>query len=209
MLYEESVEPEADRAAAVEEELRAIADKQQVNVDKLVNLVKENEVILSKMRDNLRQRIVQDIITIVVKSDRDNDQQIDKSEAKTLALRIRISLQEYGVEFDTEKFLKAIGDNPSVPGVIEVVQKLLPAPKTKGEDDDSYDSDDSDSDSDEEQDEMFDMFYMSEDTVKGSLSKSTADGGVSLMTCDKKQKAKASTRMMKGMNTRKEKRGRR
>lgn len=44
------LEPEADRAAAVEEELRAIADQQQVNVDRLVELVKENEVILAQMR---------------------------------------------------------------------------------------------------------------------------------------------------------------
>lgn len=39
-----------DRAAEVEEQLREIADKQQINVDKLVELVKENEEILSKMR---------------------------------------------------------------------------------------------------------------------------------------------------------------
>jgi len=91
------LEPEADRAAEVTGQLQAIANAQQVNVDKLVELVKENEEILAKMRDNLRQRIVQDIITIVIKSDSDNDQIIDKSEAKTLALRIRIQLQEYGV----------------------------------------------------------------------------------------------------------------
>ena len=42
------------RAAAVEEELRQIANKQQVNVDKLVELVKENEIILQKMRVSIR-----------------------------------------------------------------------------------------------------------------------------------------------------------
>jgi len=44
------LEPEADRAASVEEELRGIAEKQEVNVNKFVELVKENEVILAKMR---------------------------------------------------------------------------------------------------------------------------------------------------------------
>ena len=44
------LEPEADRAASVEEELRGIAEKQEVNVNKLVELVKENEIILAKMR---------------------------------------------------------------------------------------------------------------------------------------------------------------
>jgi len=186
------LEPEADRAAALEEELRGIADKQQVNVEKLVDLVKENEMILAQMRDNLRQRIVQDIITIVMKSDRDNDLTIDKSEAKTLALRIRLSLQEYGVEFDSEKFLKAIGSKPSVPSVIAIVQKLLPSNKEKkeeGNDDGESDDSDSDEDSDEE-DDIYDMFYMAEDSVRGSVvgARSSYTGGcgaVSLMTCDK------------------------
>lgn len=44
------LEPEADRAAKVEGQLRGIADKQQVNVDKLVELVKENENVLVEMR---------------------------------------------------------------------------------------------------------------------------------------------------------------
>lgn len=104
-----------------------------------------------------------------MKSDRDNDQTIDKNEAKTLALRIRLSLQEYGVEFDSDKFLKAIGDTPSVPSVIQIVQKLLPSEKKKRQhdDDESYDSDyDSEDDSDsEDEDEVYDMFYMSEDAV--------------------------------------------
>jgi ribosomal protein L18E len=44
------LEPEAERAATVEAQLRDIADQQQVNVDKLVELVKENEIVLVQMR---------------------------------------------------------------------------------------------------------------------------------------------------------------
>ena len=211
----------------MEEELRGIAERQEVNVNKLVELVKENGEILAKMRvreynivlfylyvfytlyisnmihtaplhnpshenqDNLRQRIVQDIITIVVKSDRDNDQTIDKSEAKTLALRIRLSLQEYGVQFDSDKFLKAIGDNPSVPGVIAIVQKLLPKPETGDDEsaDSDYDSDDEGYDSDE--DDIYDMFYMDDDAARASCTEGGVSGSsgrrLSLMTCDKKK----------------------
>lgn len=61
------------RAKVVEEELREIASEQQVNVDKLVDLVKENEAILDQMQDNLRQRIVQDVMRIVVMCDTNND----------------------------------------------------------------------------------------------------------------------------------------
>ncbi|KAL9182468.1 hypothetical protein ACHAXT_013120 [Thalassiosira profunda] len=184
------LEPEADRAAAVEEELRGIADRQEVNVNKLVQLVKDNEVILAQMRANLRQRIVQDMITIVVKSDKDNDQTIDRSEAKTLALRIRLTLQEYGVEFDDQKFLKVIGEDSSVQGVIAIVQKLLPSePTAGGEEEELYDSDEEDSD---EEEDLYDMFHMCGDNMRGSVSgaRGSVDGsgsGLSLMTCDRRK----------------------
>ena len=38
------------RAAAVEEQLRQIADEQHTNVNKLVDLVKENEMIISTQK---------------------------------------------------------------------------------------------------------------------------------------------------------------
>lgn len=189
------LEPEADRAAKIEGQLREIADQQQVNVDKLVELVKENEIVLAEMRvssvksiervpfhpahhrpannllqlficqNNLRKRIVQDIISIVVKSDKDNDQKIDNQEAKELALKIRLQLQEYDVDFDSQKFIKVIAKDPSVPGVIAIVQKLLPAEEKKKEvkvDSSRNNADymtDSDEDSeDEEESEMYGKF---------------------------------------------------
>jgi hypothetical protein len=186
------LEPEADRAAKIEGQLREIADQQQVNVDKLVELVKENEIVLVEMRvssvksfkrvlfhpghhhpanllqlficqDNLRKRIVQDIISIVVKSDKDNDQKIDKQEAKELALKIRLQLQEYDVDFDSQKFIKVIAKDPSVPGVIAIVQKLLPAEEKKKEvkvDSSSRNNADymTDSDEDSEDEEEAEMY---------------------------------------------------
>jgi len=151
----DALEPEADRGAAVEEELRAIASKQKVNVDTLIELVKENEVVLQKMRENLRQRVVQDIIGIVIKSDKDNDHSIDQQEAKMLALKIRIHVQEYGVVLDIDKFLKAIGNDATVPGVINMVQRLMPCVGS-GKDGNKGSGSDSDDDSDE--DSAFDMF---------------------------------------------------
>lgn len=177
----DDLEPEANRAKEVEEELRCIADEQSVNVNKLVELVKENETILAQQRDNLRQRIVQDIISIVMKSDRDNDMTINEKEGKMLALRIRMSLEAYDVVFDSDKFLEAIGGDTTVQAIIDIVQKLMPSDK---EEDDE--SDDSDSD----EDEMYDMFYMAESSVRGSLVGAGSSGGsgpVSLMTCDKKK----------------------
>jgi outer membrane murein-binding lipoprotein Lpp len=162
----DAIAPEAERAGAVEEELREIADRQQFNVDRLIDLVNENEEVLDQMRDNLRQKIVQDIIHIVIKSDVDNDQKFCKVESKMLALKIRIQLQEYGVEFDEMKFYKVMNKCPTVPRVIAIVQKLIPG---LGEDDDSAAA--SDDDEDEDRDN-YDMFRLTSDKslrLTGSL----------------------------------------
>jgi len=184
----DALEPEADRAAAIEEELRDIAERQEVNVNKLVELVKENAVILQKMRDNLRKRIVNDITGIVIKSDKDNDKSIDSKEAKMIGLKIRLHLQEYGVVFDSDKFVRAVGDDATVPGVIAMIQKIMPASKeameSKGEE--------SDSDDDSDDDSVFDMFHLdsADDPTGGSLGSPGLPQGakrVSLRKCDKRR----------------------
>jgi hypothetical protein len=128
------------------------------------------------LQDNLRQRIIQDVITIVVKSDKNNDQSIDRVEAKVLALRIRLALQEYGVEFDAEKFLMAIRRDPSVTGVIAIAQKLL-----------AHDG----GDEHNEEDDMFDMFYLAGDEndsrkslFRASSVKKMGEKQMSELTCD-------------------------
>lgn len=157
----DAIAPEAERAGAVEEELREIADRQQFNVDRLIDLVNENEEVLNQMRDNLRQKIVQDIVRIVIKSDANNDQTFCKVESKMLALKIRLQLQEYGVEFDEMKFYKVLNADPSLPRVLKIVQKLIP----------KFDeNDESESDGDDNEafgDDMYDMFRLaSEKSVR-------------------------------------------
>jgi len=95
----------------------------------------------------------------VVKSDRNNDQSIDRVEAKILALQIRLALQEYGVEFNSEKFVLAIRQNPSVSGVMAIAQRLL----NSGTCDHS--------DNSEDDDDLYDMFCMGDECLKQSVSK--------------------------------------
>ncbi len=160
----DAIAPEAERASAIEEELREITDRQHFNMDKLIDLVNDNEEVLDQMRENLRSKIVQDIIHIVIKSDINNDQKFCKVESKMLALKIRIQLQEYGVEFDEMKFYKVMNVNPTVPRVIAIVQKLIP---DVVRDDESVASSDDDEDKDD-----FDMFRLTSDKslmMTGSL----------------------------------------
>lgn len=119
-----------------------------------------------------------------------------------LALRIRLQLEEYGVEFDSAKFLRAVGNCPSIPCVLSIAQKLLHPMSGVEADDDSHDSEEDEDESGD--DDIFDMFYVAEE----DLSKSVVWDGckpkegphptferrgpttlcqrrVSLMTCDK------------------------
>ncbi len=152
----DAIAPEAERASAVEEELREIADRQQFNVDKLIDLVNDNEEVLGQMRENLKSKICQDIVRIVIKSDINNDQKFCKIESKMLALKIRIQLQEYGVEFDEMKFYRVMNANPTLSRVIAIVQKLIP--DVVGDDEDSVAPS---GDYDDEDD--YDMFRLTSD----------------------------------------------
>jgi len=165
----DSLRPEAERAAEVEEELQGIAGEQHCNVDKFVDLVKENDLILSQMRDNLRQRIVQDIFKIVMTSDKNNDGRFCKVETKMLVLKISLQLQEYGVEFDEGKFYKVMSVDPSVARTLTIVKRLIPS---LNEDDSSVDSGEGSEDQDEfGEEDAFDMFHMAPDSsISGSVA---------------------------------------
>jgi len=181
--------PEAERAWQAEEQLRSRAAAQGVSATKLVGLVKENAAILVKMRDNLRQRVVQDIIHIVLRSDEDHDGFVNAREAKILALMIRVELAAYDVLFDDNKFLAAIvschsscpKDHTSVTRIIATVSRILPKEQRSGDRNGNGDDDEEDG----EDIDMYDMFHMAEEgapALGGSQGK-----GVSLLTCDRKK----------------------
>lgn len=179
----DELEPEAERAKIVEEELKAIADEQQVNVDKLVDLVKENAIILAEMKRNLKQRVVQDILKIVMLSDVNNDGTFSKVETKMLVLKIRVALHEYGIEFDENKFYLLMKRNPSVTQTFSIVKRLLPIEDL--DDDtrmsvlsgDRQASDESFSDESRNEDDLYDMFRSAGDgSVSGSFIGSSIEG---------------------------------
>merc|ERR1712194_559195 len=123
----DGLEPEADRATLVEEELRAMAAEQRVDVERVVRAVKENEFIISEMKDNLRHRIVQDVLKIVVTTDQDKDGRFSKVDTKMMVLKMHLQLQGYGVEFDEEKFYKVMNKDPTIADTIQIVKNLIPA----------------------------------------------------------------------------------
>ncbi len=98
----------------------------------------------------MRQKVIQDVIEIVIRSEKGTTQRIDRVEAKLLALKITVKLEAYGITFDEDKFLQAVALNPTLLGIAGTVRKLLP-PDEEQVDDISVMSD---------KDDLYDMFYM-------------------------------------------------
>lgn len=153
-----SLDAQKRRFAGVETQLHQIALSQATSIGAIVGLVKENEETLDLMRDNLRQKVIEDIIGILIKHD-SGTQRIDKVEAQLLSLKITVKLEAYGVSFNEAKFLQAVSLHPTVAGVIGTTRRLLPLDETNTHDDGLFE-------------DIYDMFYIR--TEEGSIWASTA-----------------------------------
>eukprot|EP00584_Thalassiosira_punctigera_P006303 CAMPEP_0172530492 /NCGR_PEP_ID=MMETSP1067-20121228/4213_1 /TAXON_ID=265564 ORGANISM="Thalassiosira punctigera, Strain Tpunct2005C2" /NCGR_SAMPLE_ID=MMETSP1067 /ASSEMBLY_ACC=CAM_ASM_000444 /LENGTH=330 /DNA_ID=CAMNT_0013314711 /DNA_START=149 /DNA_END=1141 /DNA_ORIENTATION=+ len=152
-ILEEEIEylvGHASRFGKVEQELQEVAQSQGSSIDEIVHLVRENEEMMDLMRENLRQKVIQDVIAITIRSDKGNNQGIDRVEAKLLALKITVKLEAYGVVFNEDKFLQAVALTPTLWGVAGTVRKLLP-----------WDEELDDASAASNKDDTYDMFYMS------------------------------------------------
>jgi len=65
----DDLQAEADVLVGVESKLQLIAKKQGTNAEHLVSLVNENELLLSKMKNNLKETFVAGVLKIVIRSD--------------------------------------------------------------------------------------------------------------------------------------------
>ena len=128
-----------------------------------------------RLQENLRQKVIQDVVAIVLRSEKaSNNQVIDRVEAKLLALKIAVKLEAYGITFDEDKFLRAVALHPTLWGVAATVRRLLPPDDGEADDGRSVQSIESD------RDDVYDMFYLSPDAERrrGSrLAARISEGG--------------------------------
>lgn len=85
---------------------------------------------------------MQDIIRIVVDSDKNCDMRFNKVETKMMALRIRMALQEYNVDFDEAMFFQFVSANPCVKRIVSMVQMLIPKMVSISEENESEEDED-------------------------------------------------------------------
>lgn len=95
----------------VERQWAEVVKKSGGQADRLVNIVQENEKIQTEIKRNLEAQVLQDILSLALKNDRDGDFTFSKDELK----RLKMSLSNIpGVTLDNANFDKFVGGSQSL-----------------------------------------------------------------------------------------------
>jgi len=105
----------------VQQALSAITSTQDHSIDTFKKQVEDNKTILKQMQSNLKASVLQNLLSVILRSDTDGDLVIDEAEIASLVRRIQnIS----GVNVNEDRFRQAISGK-SVQAVMEIVKNLL------------------------------------------------------------------------------------
>jgi macrodomain Ter protein organizer (MatP/YcbG family) len=85
----------------VEKKLSALATKRGTQVDKLVNVVHENGQIQEQIKQILQAQVVNQLVSSVIRSDRDRDFSLSTDEVQELCVTLSVLP---GVDFDQVAF---------------------------------------------------------------------------------------------------------
>ena len=105
----------------VQEALETITAQQGQSVDAFRSQVQENKTLLGNMQSNLKANVLQNLLSVILRSDTDQDMIIDDVEIQDLIRRIR---NLSGVHLHEDRFREKIA-NKSVADVMEIVKNLV------------------------------------------------------------------------------------
>jgi len=112
-----------DRLEDVEQALDVITQTQGQSVAAFADQVKANREILGDMQKNLRANVLQNLLQVVIRSDQDDNMQIEEEEIDDLINRIR---KINGVEVREDRFRHAITQSGgSLQAVMDIIKNLL------------------------------------------------------------------------------------
>jgi hypothetical protein len=95
---------------------------QNQNVDRLLAIVEEQTELQENIRTKINQQIMQQILTIVVREDRDQNWTLRPTEIEKII--VRLGMVE-GIEFDEKLFRGTLTENPTVSTVMKILRALL------------------------------------------------------------------------------------
>jgi hypothetical protein len=105
----------------IERELSRIAGSFQ-NVNRLVEIVAEQNEVHERMKKNLKSSILQTILGVVTKSDADGDFIISSKELQVLI--VRLGMMD-GVQFQEGNFRKLLTQSSCVSSIMSMIRSLL------------------------------------------------------------------------------------
>jgi len=110
-----------DRLQEIDQALQIIGSKQGVTVAQFQEQVAANQQLLAQMRGNLQANVLQNLLSVILRSDADKDFTMDEDEIEDLIRRLQnIS----GVTVHADKFRAAIAGQ-SINAVMDIVKNLL------------------------------------------------------------------------------------
>jgi hypothetical protein len=110
-----------DRLQEIDQALEVITATQGQSIDTFSKQVEANKGILQQMRSNLKANVLQNLLSVILRSDSDKDMIIDEPEIEDLIRRIQnIS----GVSLHEDRFRAAIQGKP-IGAVMDIVKNLL------------------------------------------------------------------------------------
>lgn len=104
----------------IPQELHKISKNQ--NVERLLSIVQEQHELQEKIRIKINQQIMQQMLTIVVREDRDQNWTLRPTEIEKII--VRLGLVE-GIEFNETLFRETITEDPSVSTILKIIRSLL------------------------------------------------------------------------------------
>ncbi|KAL3763047.1 hypothetical protein ACHAW5_007336 [Stephanodiscus triporus] len=112
--------------------LRIIAESQSFGVDDVVRMVKENEKNLDLIRENIRQKVMVDVVRIIIAEHQDfSDPRmiIDIVAANRISDKIKARIwKDHGVVLDERNFLHALASNSTIWGAVRTIKNFIPDP---------------------------------------------------------------------------------
>lgn len=112
-----------DRLEDVEQALDVITQTQGQSVEAFEEQVKDNREILNKMQSNLKANVLQNLLQVVIRSDKDENMTIEEHEIGDLINRIK---GINGVEVNEARFRDAItSSGGSLQCVMDIIRNLM------------------------------------------------------------------------------------
>jgi hypothetical protein len=91
------------------------------NVDRLTQIVQEQQDIHNAMRKKIRQRVMQQILGVVVKADRDQDWALGEQEIELLIVRLRLV---EGIQFHEKRLREMLYNDSSIDSIFKLLRSI-------------------------------------------------------------------------------------